>query len=165
VVKELIEKHKVSVDIRADTYQRTPLHLAALRGHLAVVKYLVERHANWKDADTYGSNALHYAALGIQGKANTEVVKFLKEQGADLEALDNGKFSLLHLAIRANNANLVEYLMQQCPRMVDNEAGINVKPIDLARAMHSDEIVDIIQKKLEEDQGPCWQLSKNCNIH
>jgi len=153
------------VDIRADTYQRTPLHLAALRGHLAVVKYLVERHANWKDADTYGSNALHYAALGIQGKANTEVVKFLKEQGADLEALDNGKFSLLHLAIRANNANLVEYLMQQCPRMVDNEAGINVKPIDLARAMHSDEIVDIIQKKLEEDQGPCWQLSKNCNIH
>ena len=77
VTEELVKKYNIPVDIRTDGYQRTPLHLAALRGNLEVVQYLVNKAASDLNAvDSAESNALHYAALGIKGQANTEVIKF-----------------------------------------------------------------------------------------
>ncbi|WCR53196.1 MAG: Actin-binding protein [Wolbachia endosymbiont of Ctenocephalides orientis wCori] len=45
-----------------DKYGRTPLHLAALRGHLDVVKSLIEKGADAKAEDKHGHTPIHLAA-------------------------------------------------------------------------------------------------------
>jgi ankyrin repeat protein len=137
--------------------------LAALEGNLKMVTYLVDKGAKWNAIDSAKSNALHYAASGIQGKANTAAVKFLMQKGADYKALANDKFSLLYLAIKASNIGLVDYIAQELPDLVSKQT-CSVSPLAFARAKHAKAIAEIIQKKLEKEGGPCWQLSKNCNI-
>ncbi len=56
------------------------MHKAAIFGHLAVIKKLVEQGAHINDADTNGDTALHYASkCGFP-----LVVKFLLEAGAHI---------------------------------------------------------------------------------
>ena len=164
VVEELIEKYKVPVHIATDRYKRTPLHLAALRGYLKVVQYLVGQGAKWSDTDNAKSNVLHYAALGIKGQKNTDVIKFLRDQGADLEVLADDKFNLLHLAIRTSNVSLAKYLMEQCPDLAHKTSDGILSPLSLAKAKE-ERIAKIIQERLKGiEQDPCAQLSKRCNI-
>ena len=138
--------------------------MAASEGNLEIVKYLISKKADLLLTDTAKSNALHYAALGIRGKANTAVIEFFKNEGASLEALADNEFSLLHLAVRASNTSLVEYLIQQCPDLVNFQA-CNISPLAFAQANHEEEIASIIEKKAEKKQGLCDKSSKNDNIH
>lgn len=65
-----------------DTFFGTPLCLAALKGHLEVVRLLVERGVNLsQDCEHFGSVA-HAACAG----GNLGVVKFLAGKGADFVA-------------------------------------------------------------------------------
>lgn len=55
----------------------TPLHLASYRGHLAMVRYLVEEAQANVDAQTcVGDRPVHWAARGGQG----DVLKYYLEQ-------------------------------------------------------------------------------------
>jgi ankyrin repeat protein len=67
----------------ADGY--TPLHLAALVGHLGEVRILLEHSAdgNLKNAD--GDIPLHYAA----GKGQPEIVELLLRAGSDANSRNN----------------------------------------------------------------------------
>jgi len=165
VVKELVEKYSVPVDLKTGIFQRTPLHLAALRGHISTVRYLVSKEAHWGSTDYTSANVLHYAALGMQGRENTEVVRFfLDEMGIDPTVANNmlpGKINLLHLAIEAENVTLVQYLLQNYPSLARQQDENGTSPKDLAKT-------EVIKEIIEEHLGltdPCEQLSKNCVIH
>ena len=56
----------------------TPLHWAALNGHLSVVEYLVNQKADINGKTENGSTPLHYAAQ----YRHINVVEFLKNNGA-----------------------------------------------------------------------------------
>ncbi len=165
VVQELTEKYEISVDITVGIYESTPLHLSALAGHLEVVKYLISKGADWSAADSKKSNSLHYASLGIKGHQNTEIVKFLIEgQYADYKSLANNEFSLLYLAIKAANVDLVRYIADQFPDLLSMTT-CSVSPLAFAQYRHETEIVTIIQQKLQErKQDPCQQLTERCNL-
>lgn len=60
----------------ADTDGNTPLVYAAKKGHIEIVRYLVNHSA---DVETYGGKALIYAA----SSGHTEIVEYLKEKGAE----------------------------------------------------------------------------------
>lgn len=99
----------------------TALHLAAARGHLAVLEVLFERkvdvNCRSQNALQYGSSALHLAASNGQ----LEVVKFLLARGAKPEMyrasnwfcswFSNGS-SPLWLAAIHGHADVVETLLQ-----------------------------------------------------
>lgn len=61
----------------------TPLHRAASKGNLEIVKFLVGTQNNIKinARDAYGSTPLHLACE----EDRHEIAKFLVENGADLE--------------------------------------------------------------------------------
>jgi hypothetical protein len=68
-----------------DSYRQTPLMMAAKRGHVGVVRLLVERGADVNAAGPFGSTALHFAAEGGHG----EMVSILLNHGADPSRRDH----------------------------------------------------------------------------
>jgi ankyrin repeat protein len=69
---------------KADTYCQTPLYRAAFKGHLEVVRYLVEQGADKEKADNYSRTPLHIAA----GQGHADVVVCLLSHGAKLNVRD-----------------------------------------------------------------------------
>ena len=70
------------------TAEETPLHEAARRGHIEVVRFLLEKGAYVGAVnDLWGRTALHEAAKG----GHIEVVRFLVENGANVNARDSYK--------------------------------------------------------------------------
>ncbi|XP_042869850.1 CARD- and ANK-domain containing inflammasome adapter protein-like [Penaeus japonicus] len=62
----------------------TPLHLASVNGHNAVVETLLEKGGEVNAKTMYGRTAMHLAAW----KGHTAVLEVLREGGADVDAAD-----------------------------------------------------------------------------
>jgi ankyrin repeat protein len=81
---QLLLDYGASPDVRTD-YEETPLHLAAARGRLGAVRFLVlEVNADVNARDREGGTPLHSASYGPD--ATPELVEFLLEHGADVKA-------------------------------------------------------------------------------
>ena len=69
----------------------TPLWIAALKGHLAVVQYLLEQGVDKDNAMNSGMTPLHIAAQ----EGHTAVVHCLLQQGADIsKAMNDGRLPI-----------------------------------------------------------------------
>ncbi len=73
-----------NVNHRFDDGQ-TPLHLAAIMGHNAIAKYLLENDADTTVQDSSGATPLHEAVR----YGNVEIARALLNSGADVNAKDN----------------------------------------------------------------------------
>ena len=119
--------------------------------------FLLSQKAALYAIDKDGSHPLHYAVLGVEGKANTEVVMYLHDQGVDLGIVLKG-FNLLHLAIKVGNVSLVHYLLAECPDLIHQEIGGGITPLAYAQAKRETSIAEAIQEKIDNQSKPCWQL-------
>ena len=99
-------------------YGTTPLHLAAARGHLEVVRMLVEAGAK-KDQQTKddGSTALHFASA----RGHLHVVRFLVESGADDGITTCSGASALDLANQLLYLETGQYLAEVEARSLRNK--------------------------------------------
>ena len=141
-VKELIEKHGIPINIKTGLCQRTPLHLAALAGQLHVAKTLLQKSEHVRDdVDHQGNNALFYAASGIQGESNTEVVKWLIGQGADPKVTID-EISLLDCTVNANNRTLVQFLFSNC----SFNKKVLERSLSIAKGLHRRDIVHVLEQ-------------------
>lgn len=86
-IQTLIEQDTRLVNIQSKKVQTTPLHLAAHRGYLDIVKLLIDAGAdvNAQEGNYSKSTTLHWAAK----EGNLKVVKLLVESGAKLDVKDN----------------------------------------------------------------------------
>lgn len=74
-----------------DKLSRTPLCVAAYKGHYKVLRTLIKSGANIHCVSKEGRTPLHYAALG----GNARVVKELISYGADIDEKDKNKSPLI----------------------------------------------------------------------
>jgi len=77
-----VVRHLIEQGANDYVYKNVALRGAAGKGHLEIVKYLVEQRADIHAVNDY---ALRWAAFN----GNLEVVKYLIEQGADVHAADD----------------------------------------------------------------------------
>jgi ankyrin repeat protein len=77
-VVNLLLEHGADVDVREERYGRDLLHLAALNGHLDIVRALVPRGVELNGRDDTGRTPLHYAAK----YGHQRVADYLVEGGA-----------------------------------------------------------------------------------
>lgn len=91
--------------------KRGNLHEPAARGDLAAVKKVVEKKGNVDKRDIAGQTPLMYAAEG----GSLEVVKYLVDQGADVNAMsgNKGRGTALIYATAANRVEIVKYLLEK----------------------------------------------------
>lgn len=109
MVKELVEDENVPVDIQTQSNQNTALHLAASRGNLNVVEFLIEKGANPNLLDHQGGTALHYAAAGDNGEVDRDIIHCLIENGADFKKTVHSGSSMLDTAVMMGNITVIEY--------------------------------------------------------
>lgn len=95
---------QTKVEIRNDK-DESPLMLAALKGHLPLVKKLVERDA---DVNKPGWTALHYAATG----GHVLVIEFLLEHSAYIDAESSNGTTPLMMAAMYGSPESVKVLIQ-----------------------------------------------------
>ena len=96
-----------NVNSRFDDGQ-TPLHLAAIYGHNAIAKYLLENNADTSVQDSSGATPLHEAVR----YGNVEIAKALLNSGANVNARDNlGKTPVMLILPKDKTAEIYKLLI------------------------------------------------------
>ena len=85
------------------------LGVAALRGALEAVRFLVEEGVSKDDGDTRGVTPLIYTSLN----GHFSVVQYLLEQGADKDKATNDDATPLFAAAQEGHLPVVQYLLEQ----------------------------------------------------
>ena len=134
---------------RQDVYKLSPLHHAAMRGNIRVVKFLTEQPGIRVDIqDSQDSTPLHIAAT----YGNTEVARILLEAGADCKILDYQQQNALHRAAKEGNNQIVEIIInnlsedvkKEVMKQMDNESN---SPLLLAVQAGNSKAVRIFMEK------------------
>ena len=102
-----------------------PIHIAAEKGRLDVIKLLLKRRARIEVRDTKARSPLHLAAL----HGRLEIVKFLISTDANIDAMGNFSETPLHLASRYGHVEVVRALIKA-------EAGTWAQDDSLHTALH-----------------------------
>lgn len=120
LVKYLAGDCKVDVNFESERQGWTALMDASEKGHLNIVKYLVEEHnADMNAQSSTGMTPLMYAAKN----GHVEVIRYFNSLGVDVDQTDNSGGTALMLASKYGHCNAVKCLVEQCaaqPWIVDS---------------------------------------------
>ncbi|MFD9625383.1 ankyrin repeat domain-containing protein [Peribacillus muralis] len=129
----------------------TWLHVAAKKGHLEMVEYLINKGI---DIDarggTFDASALNLAA----GEGHLEIVKYLIDAGADLDE-SLAKRNPLFGAIYGGHKEVVELLVENGIDISIRYTGENIKNMnayEYAREFGQTEIADYLKWKMDEKE-------------
>lgn len=117
----------------------TPLHAAAERGHLKVVRQLLRWKAKLDDQSHRKSCPLHMAARHGHGP----VLSFLLENSADIKSQDETGAQPLHLAVRSGSKRAVQILLQ-AGAQVDSKNNEGKQPLHVATGEGHDAIATLL---------------------
>lgn len=142
---------QTKVEIRNDK-DESPLMLAALKGHLALVKKLVERDA---DVNKTGWTPLHYAASG----GHLQVIDFLLESSAYIDAESPNGTTPLMMAAMYGSPESVKLLIQAGADLnVKNMIGMTA--LDFAVRADRQNSKELIETGLQRQAARAAKLAK-----
>ncbi|GAA6091861.1 protein TANC2 isoform X1 [Tachysurus ichikawai] len=125
----------------------TALSWACLKGHLPVVRLLVERGAATDHADKNGRTPLDLAAF----YGDADVVQFLVDRGALIEHVDYSGMRPLDRAVGCRNTSVVMALLKK---------GAKIGPATWAMATSKPDIMMILLRKLIEEGDGFYKKGK-----
>ncbi len=107
---EYLNDRVISTYINAtDENGRTPLHIAAVMGHIkSLDKLLKTKGVNINIADKSGLTALH---LAVQHNRTEAVMRLLTTDGINVNKKDKNRWTALHFAVKYANINIVRKLL------------------------------------------------------
>ncbi|XP_043992944.1 ankyrin repeat domain-containing protein 1 isoform X2 [Gambusia affinis] len=91
----------------ADNFQRTALHKASFKGHVEVMRRLLEAGAALEQKDKLEATAVHWACRG----GNLPALQLLLHQGAKFTSRDKLQSTPLHVAVRTGHCECAEHLI------------------------------------------------------
>ncbi|MCJ7476145.1 MAG: ankyrin repeat domain-containing protein, partial [Wolbachia endosymbiont of Homalodisca vitripennis] len=109
------------INAKDNTFSRTPLHDAVIKGHLEIVKYLIEKGTDVDIRDGWNNSSLQHAA----SNSHLDIVKYLVEKGADLMDKNNTGNTLLHFA--TGNPNNREGRLEVVKYLIEKGADLNAR--------------------------------------
>lgn len=139
VAKVLLDWNLTDVDARTPQ-DENPLMMAALKGHTALAKRIIERGG---DVNKTGWTPLHYAATG----GNLEIIKLLLEENAYIDAESPNGSTPLMMAAMYGTADAAKLLMEEgADPLIKNEKGLTA--IDFAQLAKRDDVAQAIGKTI-----------------
>ncbi|XP_062566387.1 serine/threonine-protein phosphatase 6 regulatory ankyrin repeat subunit A-like [Saccostrea cucullata] len=105
------------LDVNCKAYNgRTVFHSCCLNGMIEMCKYLLDKQPHFLyECNTYGLNALHYAAYG----GNVELFKFLLLEGIDVSSQTNEGKTVLHCCCADGQIEICKYLVREYPQLLN----------------------------------------------
>jgi len=173
-VRHFVEKDGADVtfvgsgdfEINQVVYGTKPIHIAAMFGHLEIVKYLVEEEdvdVNSLSGYTTSRSALHCAAE----EGHLDIVRYLvgKKIRINLVCRGMGEITALVLAIKKNHLDIVKYLVLNGATLGDFFRGLSFHGnFGQALKFLNSENFEEAQKYI--DAQNCWRSSEyleNCS--
>ena len=135
VVEDLL-KQGCATDRCCAVTEYTALHAAAIRGHIDVVRALVEYEADTEAADNNGDTPLLCAAY----EGHVAVAEFLLEHGCNIDHADTYGSTALHLAAFKGRLKVVRLLLRYGAKL-DMRDAEGRTPADVADARDHNRIV------------------------
>ncbi|MDR2807022.1 MAG: ankyrin repeat domain-containing protein [Puniceicoccales bacterium] len=150
IVKFLLERPEININIRTDALDGTPLHLAVIFDNPPeIVKLLLARpEIDINAIDIFGGTLLHMAAESDK----IEIVEFLlKQSEMDINAKDGYGDTPLHSAARSGNFEIVEFLLRQPKIDINIRNNSGKTSLHLAAGYGHSEIVELLLGQPEID--------------
>ncbi|XP_067685768.1 ankyrin-3-like [Haliotis asinina] len=128
----------------ADDDGQNILHLACQKGNVEMVKYILTKKR--LGINTKGSRGMPPVLQSVYyGKK--EVFDVLVKQGADLSVVDKNGDSILHLACRRGNVEMVNDILTQKFVNINTKGYMGMPPVLLAVCFFNREVFDLLVKK------------------
>ncbi|RWA06757.1 hypothetical protein EKO27_g8353 [Xylaria grammica] len=108
-----------------------PLHIAAQKGHGAIVRILMQHNTNCDERDSDGMTALMHAII----EDHEEIALSLLSNGARISILDNRRRSTLHWAALYRRESLLRALLNH--HKPEIHSSINVYDSDMRTPLHT----------------------------
>ncbi|XP_046337771.2 ankyrin repeat domain-containing protein 17-like [Haliotis rufescens] len=142
-VVELLVRKGADVSL-LDIGHDTLLHLACRGGHVEVVKFVLS-------LDRVSINSRGWEkmtpAMTAAVKGQKEVVELLVSKGADVTLLDKGNNTLLHLACRGGNVEVVKFVLSQGMVSINNRCWNQMTAVMTAAVKGHKEVVELLVSK------------------
>ncbi|CAH8635183.1 unnamed protein product [Schistosoma rodhaini] len=148
LVNRIIEGHKCDINVR-DSFDRTPLHLAASSGNLPMVKLLVEGRALVDPVDKFGITPLFWAVYNNY----KNVAHYLLNMGAKHNRVTKQGFTILHFICESNALSILKYLHRKSQTLeYDTSDNNGMTPFLIAASKGNELLMEIL-------------VRRNCNIN
>jgi len=108
-VVRMLEMRSIDVEAKAGEDGWTCLITAAIKGHLATCRLLIDKGAQLEAKNIHGMTPLHCAAF----QGHVEIVRLLCDHGADVEARVNIGWRPLHWTAYTGHISVVKELIEE----------------------------------------------------
>jgi ankyrin repeat protein len=131
-VKRILEQKKDAVNKR-DATEQTPLHVAAMEGHIDTMCLLLKKNANVNSMDKNCWTPLHCAAFSN----HLQAMEILLDQGSDVNIANNEGSTPLHYLVRQKvlkeDKSLFNAVLE---KMIEKKVDVNMQNVHGYSPLH-----------------------------
>ncbi|GFR72111.1 ankyrin-3 [Elysia marginata] len=147
-VKDLLHHFPEMRDFR-DESSWTPIHLAASRGDVAILRWLITSDADTQAETSTGYTAMQVAAMN--GHVNAMIL--LQAMGASIQGQTADGHTALHLAAKNGHLECVKWLVANRASLTQEDT-FGRSPLQLAQEFSRDACADFLRVCLKELSNP-----------